>query len=99
MSKRLCALFLVAALALLAAAAAQAHVTVHPNALPAGGEAVLAIDVPNERSDARTVQLESEFPSGVVARGPEPGPGGTAKVLPGKGAEPGGARNDGRAAW
>jgi uncharacterized protein len=78
---RLCALLLAAAVALLAAAAAQAHVTVHPNALPAGGEAMLAIDVPDERRDARTVTLEVKFPAGFVSLDTQPVPGWTAKVL------------------
>lgn len=85
---RLYALFLAAAVTLLAAAAAQAHVTVHPNALPAGGEAMLAIDVPDERSDARTVKVEVEFPAGVVSLDTEPVPGWTAKVLTRKLAKP-----------
>jgi periplasmic copper chaperone A len=85
---RLCALFLAAALALLAAAAAQAHVTVHPNALPAGGEAMLAIDVPDERSDVRTVKLEVEFPAGFVSLDTQPVPGWTAKAQTRKLAKP-----------
>ena len=85
---RLYALFLAATVALLAAAAAQAHVTVHPNALPAGGEALLALDVPDERSDARTVKLEVKFPAGFVSLDTEPVPGWTTKVLTRKLAKP-----------
>jgi uncharacterized protein len=45
--------------------AAQAHVTVHPNALPAGGFTVININVPNEEARASTVRIDVQFPVGV----------------------------------
>jgi uncharacterized protein YcnI len=46
------------------AAAAQAHVTVHPNALPAGGFQVINIRIPNEEDKASTTKLVVQFPPG-----------------------------------
>jgi uncharacterized protein YcnI len=42
---------------------AWAHVTVQPGSAPQGGFATFAFQVPNERDNASTVQLEVEFPS------------------------------------
>jgi uncharacterized protein YcnI len=65
----------VAAIALALAGAAQAHVTVHPNALPAGGFTVININVPNERDNASTTKVDVQFPAGVFSA--------SAGVLPG----------------
>ena len=46
----------IAALAL--SATAQAHVTVHPNALPAGGFTTFVVRVPNERPKAATTKID-----------------------------------------
>ena len=53
----------VAGLAL--AGVAQAHVTVHPNALPSGGFTVVNVQVPNERDKASTVKVDVQIPPGV----------------------------------
>jgi uncharacterized protein YcnI len=53
---------LVAALA--SAAVAQAHVTVHPNALPAGGFQLINIRIPNEEEKASTTKVVVQFPAG-----------------------------------
>lgn len=71
-----------AALAALAlVAAAQAHVTVHPNALPAGGFTVIDIQVPNERDRASTVRVDVRFPNGIYLASPAVVPGWTSRVI------------------
>jgi uncharacterized protein len=45
---------------------AQAHVTLHPNAVPAGGFTVLDVRVPNERDNAKTTKVDVKFPSGFL---------------------------------
>jgi periplasmic copper chaperone A len=81
---------IVAAAALLAApAAAQAHVTVQPTSVPAGGEDTrLAVRVPNEMDNASTVKLEVQLPPGFAEASVEPNPGWTVKVTKTKLATP-----------
>ena len=50
----------------LAPVAASAHVTVHPNALPAGGFTVVNVRVPNERDKAATMKIDVKMPSGIL---------------------------------
>jgi uncharacterized protein YcnI len=51
---------------LLATTPAWAHVTVHPNRLPAGSSDIaLTFRVPNERDNANTVSLEVFFPTNL----------------------------------
>ena len=58
--------FLAAALvALTIAGVAQAHVTVHPNALPSGAFTVVNVRVPNERDKASTTRVDVQLPSGI----------------------------------
>lgn len=68
------------AAALLAPAAAQAHVTLQPDQAPAGGFTRLDVRVPNERDDAGTVEVQVKFPPGFATASTEPVPGWTAKV-------------------
>ena len=49
------------------APAAQAHVTVHPNVIPAGQFAQLVVRVANERQDAATTRIDVRFPPGFAA--------------------------------
>jgi uncharacterized protein YcnI len=77
-----------AALALLAPAAAQAHVSLHPNEVPTGSFATLDIRVPNETDDADTVKLAVQLPPGFADVSPEFMPGWDVKVLTAKLAEP-----------
>ncbi len=77
-----------AALALLAPAAAQAHVSVHPNEVPTGSFATLDIRVPNESEDADTVKLAVQLPPGFADVSTESIPGWKVKVLTAKLAEP-----------
>jgi uncharacterized protein len=81
-----CLLAAVASLAF--SAAAQAHVTAHPNALPAGGEITISFNVPNEMANAYTTKVDAKFPGGFVSLDPEPVPGWTAKLLIKKLAKP-----------
>ncbi|HEX5146732.1 MAG TPA: YcnI family protein [Conexibacter sp.] len=53
-----------AALALVAPAA-SAHVSLHPNVLPAGGFATVDVRVPNERDDATTTKVQMQMPAGL----------------------------------
>jgi uncharacterized protein YcnI len=80
------ALSAVAALAL--PAAADAHVSVHPNAVPAGANATLDIRVPNEMDNAKTTKLQVQFPPGFLDVSTEPPPGWTSRVLTSKLAKP-----------
>ncbi|HEY0278324.1 MAG TPA: YcnI family protein [Solirubrobacterales bacterium] len=52
------------ALALLAPAAAEAHVTLQPTEAPEGAYTVLDVRVPNETEDADTTKVAVQFPQG-----------------------------------
>ena len=78
------ALMIGAAAMLVAPAAAQAHVTLQPNAAAAGGYTRLDVRVPNERDDASTTKVEVQFPDGFQSASYEPVPGWSAKVTTGK---------------
>jgi uncharacterized protein YcnI len=69
-------------------AAAQAHVTVHPNALPAGGYTVTNLNVPTESDTASTVRIDVQFPAGVAGVSTMPVNGFRAKVTMRKAAKP-----------
>ena len=60
-------------------ACAQAHVSFHPNVLPAGANATLDIRVPNEMDNANTNKLVVQVPPGFTDIGTEPIPGWTAQ--------------------
>ncbi|HZO58698.1 MAG TPA: DUF1775 domain-containing protein [Solirubrobacterales bacterium] len=60
-------LALVAAALLLPAAAASAHVEIKPARAPAGDEARLTFEVPNERPDAATRRIVIQMPPGVTS--------------------------------
>ena len=82
MKTRLALIVAVATVAALAiAGAAQAHVTVHPNALPAGGFTVINIQVPNERGNASTVRIDVQFPNGIYIASPAVMPGWRSRVI------------------
>jgi periplasmic copper chaperone A len=74
--------------ALAAPSAAAAHVSVHPNAVPAGANATLDVRVPNETDNATTTKIQVKFPSGFIGVSTAPPPGWTAKVLTSKLAKP-----------
>jgi uncharacterized protein YcnI len=70
----------IAAAALIAPAAAGAHVTLQPDSAPAGGFARLDVRVPNERDDAGTVKVAVQMPPGVATASYEPVPGWSVEV-------------------
>ncbi|HEY7255943.1 MAG TPA: YcnI family protein [Solirubrobacterales bacterium] len=74
--------------ALLAPAAAQAHVSLHPNEVPVGSFATLDIRVPNETDNANTVKLAVQFPPGFLDVSTEYMPGWSADVKTTKLAKP-----------
>jgi uncharacterized protein YcnI len=74
--------------ALAASAAADAHVTVHPNRLPAGSFTAVVVRVPNERSAADTTKVDVQLPHGFIFVSTSPMPGWTAKVVTEKLAKP-----------
>jgi uncharacterized protein len=84
------AVALFAALALVFAGGASAHVVITPNEAAAGGYATLAFQVPNERDDAQTTKLEVQFPTDhpIASVRVEPVPGWTADVQTSKLATP-----------
>src|ERR1700759_1620714 len=53
---------------LLVPAAADAHVTLHPDSLPAGtDDTLLSVRVPNERNDATVTKVDLALPPGFAA--------------------------------
>ena len=48
-------------------AAAQAHVSLHPNAIPAGSFVTTSIRVPNEQDHASTTAIAVKLPAGVLS--------------------------------
>jgi uncharacterized protein YcnI len=74
--------------ALVAPAAAQAHVTVQPNHAAAGAFTRLDVRVPTERDDASTVKVDVQFPPGFAEASYEPVPGWNIKVTKEKLATP-----------
>jgi periplasmic copper chaperone A len=64
-----------AAVVLVAPVVAQAHVTVQPEQVPAGGFTRLDVRVPNERDDAATEKVEVQLPDGFLFVSYEPVPG------------------------
>jgi uncharacterized protein len=82
-------LILAAALgALVIPASAQAHVSLHPNTLPAGSGPTVDVRVPNETSNARTVRVDVQIPPGFTLLSPEPVAGWTSQVRTVKLAKP-----------
>ena len=81
MKARLIVLAIAALSMLIAAGVAQAHVTVHPNALPADGFTVIGINVPSEEETAATVKLDVKFPNGVYSASPAVIPGWKSVVI------------------
>ncbi|HEX3609434.1 MAG TPA: YcnI family protein [Solirubrobacterales bacterium] len=77
-----------AVVALLAPAAAQAHVSLHPNEVPTGSFATLDVRVPNEMESANTVKLAVQVPPGFLDISTEYMPGWSSKVMTSKLAKP-----------
>ena len=72
--------FALAAAALLAPAAASAHVTLQPESAPAGGFTRLDVRVPNERDDKGTTKVVVRFPAGFEHASYEPVAGWEAEI-------------------
>jgi periplasmic copper chaperone A len=73
--KKLSVVPIAAALVLLMAAPALAHVTVQPPEAPTGSFFAFAVRVPNERPDASTTEVEVQFPETVTNVSVQPHPG------------------------
>jgi periplasmic copper chaperone A len=63
------------AAALLFTSAAAAHVTLNPNEWEAGGFARFAVRVPNERTNADTIEVTVRFPQSIISASFQPKPG------------------------
>src|ERR1041385_743457 len=72
---------LVACGALLWNASAKAHVSIHPNTLPAGAFATLEVRVPGEEADAHVTKADMLFPPGFSEVSYEPVPGWSVRAL------------------
>ena len=81
MTRRIVPFAAVVAAALIAPAAAAAHVTVQPTSAPAGAETVLAVRVPNERDDASTVKVDVRLPPGGGSASWESTPGWSVRAV------------------
>jgi uncharacterized protein YcnI len=71
----------IAASALLAPPAAQAHISIHPNTVPAGAFATVYARVPGEQEGAHVTKLDMLFPGGITSVEYENVPGWSVKVL------------------
>jgi uncharacterized protein YcnI len=79
---------LVAATALVAPASAAAHISLHPNTIPAGAFATLDVRVPGEQQGAYVKKVDVLFPQGFVGVDYENVPGWSTKVIETKLATP-----------
>jgi uncharacterized protein YcnI len=79
---------LIAAGALLVPASAQAHVSLHPNTVPAGAFATLDVRVPGEVEGAYIKKVDVLFPRGFTGVDYENVPSWSVKVIEGKLATP-----------
>jgi uncharacterized protein YcnI len=79
---------LLAAGALIAPASAQAHVSMHPNTIPAGAFATLDVRVPGEQQGAYVKKVDMLFPAGFTGVEYENAPGWSVKVIERKLATP-----------
>jgi periplasmic copper chaperone A len=79
---------LLALAALALPATAQAHISLHPNTIPAGAFATLDVRVPGEQEAAHVTRVDVLFPSGFVGVDYENVPGWSTKVIEAKLAAP-----------
>jgi uncharacterized protein YcnI len=85
---RLSKIALVAAGALLAPGAAEAHISLHPNTIPAGAFATLDVRVPGEQEGAHVTKVDMLFPPGFTSVDYENVPGWSTRVIETKLATP-----------
>ncbi len=71
----------IAVAALLAPPAAQAHISLHPNTIPAGAFATIDVRVPGEQEGAYVKRVDTLFPPGFTGVDYENVPGWSAKVI------------------
>jgi periplasmic copper chaperone A len=74
--------------ALIAPASAQAHISLHPNTIPAGAFATLDVRVPGEQEGAHVTKVDVLFPQGFTGVDYENVPGWSTKVIESKLATP-----------
>jgi uncharacterized protein len=74
--------------AFLVPAAAQAHISLHPNTIPAGAFATLDVRVPGEQAGAYVRKVDVLFPTGFTGVDYENVPGWSTKVIEAKLATP-----------
>jgi uncharacterized protein YcnI len=74
--------------ALIAPAGAQAHVSLHPNTIPAGAFATVEVRVPGEQNGAHVTRVDTLFPPGFTGVDYEAVPGWSARVIETKLAAP-----------
>jgi uncharacterized protein YcnI len=79
---------LLATVALTAPATAQAHISLHPNTIPAEAFATLDVRVPGEQEGAHVTKVDTLFPPGFTGVGYENVPGWTVHVIETKLATP-----------
>jgi periplasmic copper chaperone A len=79
---------LFAAAVLAAPATAQAHISLHPNTIPAGAFATLDVRVPGEQEGAYVKKVDTLFPQGFTGVDYENVPGWSAQVIEAKLASP-----------
>jgi uncharacterized protein YcnI len=79
---------LVAAAALVGPASAQAHISLHPNTIPAGAFATLDVRVPGEAQGAHVKKVDVLFPQGFTGVDYENVPGWSVNVIESKLARP-----------
>jgi uncharacterized protein len=70
-----------ATLALAAPTVALAHISIHPNEVPAGAFATLDVRVPGEQQGAHVTRVDMLFPAGFVGVDYQPIPGWRVKVI------------------
>lgn len=72
---------LVAAVSLLVPAAAQGHISLHPNTIPAGAFATLDVRVPGEQEGAHVTKVDVLFPQGFTGVDYENVPGWSTRII------------------
>ncbi len=79
---------LLLAAALVAPASAQAHISLHPNTIPAGAFATLDVRVPGEQAGAYVKKVDVLFPAGFTGVDYENVPGWSVNIIETKPATP-----------
>ncbi|HTR88572.1 MAG TPA: YcnI family protein, partial [Solirubrobacteraceae bacterium] len=79
---------LLALATLVVPASAQAHISLHPNTIPAGAFATLDVRVPGEQEGAHVTRVDVLFPPGFVGVDYENVPGWSTRVIESKLAAP-----------